>query len=108
MDRDRLISLLSTGGEAFEACRLALINGASFVVWEKHLPASTLASIWDVRREIADAAGINTAEMTSAVARLEAVGDREVCVGKVVAPGHRFRLFLLADQSAVLACSASG
>jgi hypothetical protein len=106
MDRDRLTQLLDRDGEAFVACRRAVLAGASFWVTDHTQTASIFAAIYARRDRHTRERGIETLGFTRAVDDLRACGEEPVCVGAVDLddPPYHFQLFLNEDATAVVAC----
>ncbi|WP_147457080.1 hypothetical protein [Micromonospora pisi] len=106
MDRDVLIALLAAAPEPPQACIAALQSGSSFKVFDPSAPARQFADIWRVREQIVQDAGIPTDGWHPGLESLTAAGEQPVRVGVVQVPDtrKRFKLFLSADASALVAC----
>ncbi|WP_144120960.1 hypothetical protein [Catellatospora sichuanensis] len=104
----QLIRLLGERNDAFEACRLALEDGASFRIFEDPapLPAHHYARIYARRERLTRNAGRPTLGFREAADRLGESGDQPLRLGQVtvISPPYHFQLFLTADISAVVAC----
>ncbi|HZL73949.1 MAG TPA: hypothetical protein VFB83_01120 [Propionibacteriaceae bacterium] len=107
MNRERLAAILvPQEGEAFTACRRAVLAGARFWVAEDPQPASTLLRTYARRDKHTRQRGIETIGFTDAVTKLGALGEELVRLAAVNSdhPPYHFMLFLNADATTVLAC----
>jgi len=106
MDRDRLVGLLDGEGEAFVACRSAVVAGASFWISPTAQPAAPLAGIYGVREAHTRRIGLETLGFAAAVEALRARGQDLVRLGAVDLddPPYHFQVFLDEPLAAVVAC----
>lgn len=106
MNRAHLAGLLEQDGEAYTACRRAVLTGAAISISENGQPASTLASIYARRQRHTRQVGIPTLGFVTAVRRLRDQGHEILRFAAVDAddPPYHFHLFLNEDLTAVLAC----
>ena len=106
MERDHLVRLLDEEGEAFIACRQALISGARFWVSELSERASTLVRIYAHRDRHTRETGIPTLGFPAAVDALRQHGEQPIKVGAVDTedPPYHFQLFLAEQLTSVVAC----
>jgi len=110
MDRDHLARMLERNGEAFAACRRAVLAGAQFLVADTGQPASELVRTYVRRERHAQQRAIPTQGFAEAVAALRAQGEHQVRIGAVemVDPRYHFELFVNEDGTAVIACLGVG
>ncbi|MFI6758803.1 hypothetical protein ACIBF5_06610 [Micromonospora sp. NPDC050417] len=106
MDRDVLIALLAAAPEPHQACIAALQRGSPFQVFDSPAPARQFADIWRWREQLVQDAGIPTDGWHPGLEVLTAAGEQAVRVGVVQVPDtrKRFKVFLSADASTVVAC----
>jgi hypothetical protein len=107
MNRERLAAILEQHeGEAFVACRQALLAGARFWVAGGSQPASTLVQTYARRDKHTRKRGIETIGFAEAVTKLGALGEELVRLAAADSdhPPYHFMLFLNADATTPLAC----
>lgn len=106
MDRSHLAAMLEHEGEAFVACRQAVLSGARFRIDGEAQPASILFSIYTRRKRHTREHAVPTLGFTEAVNALGGCGDEPVRIGAVetAAPPYHFQLFLNQDATEVIAC----
>jgi hypothetical protein len=99
------VELLDGPGDAGNACRHALLDGAAFLVWKGSAAADGMVPAYERRRRAA-AEGVATLGFPEALVALRAMGTQQLRLGQVALLDntYRFMLFLAADLSAVLAC----
>jgi hypothetical protein len=106
VNRAHLAGLLEQDGEAYAACRRAVLAGATISISETGQPASTLAPIYARRQRHTRQVGIPTLGFATAVQQLQDRGQQILKFAAVDAddPPYHFHLFLNEDLTAVLAC----
>ncbi len=106
MDRDRIAWRLDHHGEAYAACRRAVLGGAPFWVTEHIETATTLVAIYTRRDRHTRQRAIPTLAFAQAVNDLRARSDDLVRLSGVVldGPPYHFQVFLNEDATAVVAC----
>jgi hypothetical protein len=106
MDRDLLAGLLEREGEAFAACRHAVLSGARFWVDDLPYPASALVKTYARREGSTQKRGIATLGFADAVAALRALSEQGVRIGAVDVddPPYHYQLFLNEAGTAAIAC----
>jgi hypothetical protein len=106
VDRDHLARILDCEGEAFAACRGAVLDGARFWVTDSTQPASELATTYARRERRIRQRGIPTLGFAEAVTALRDRGDGLVRLGAVDTddPPYHFQLFINGDGTAMIAC----
>jgi hypothetical protein len=106
VNRDHLVGMLRRDGEAFDACRQALVAGARFWVTEHTQQASILVGIYARRDRHTQQRAIPTLGFAQAVDDLRSRGGDPVRIGAVDSdnPPYHFQLFLNEDATAVVAC----
>jgi hypothetical protein len=106
VDRDHLARILDCEGEAFAACRGAVLDGARFWVTDSTQPASELARTYARRERGTRERGIPTLGFAEAVTALRERGEGPVRLGAVDTddPPYHFQLFIDGGGTAVVAC----
>lgn len=106
MERNQLAELLDGPDYAFNACRHALLGGATFLVWEGSTAADRMVPAFERRQQRAAADGTATLGFPEGLAALRAMGTQPLRLGQVTLLDHtyRFMLFLDADLDTVVAC----
>ena len=106
MDRPTLAELLVYQGEADSACRLAVLAGGDFRIWEGGVRIDHLVHIYRRRERLTRRQAIPSLGFSEAVSRLQSCGLDEVLLGyaKSAEPRYHFQLFLTVDASRVVAC----
>ncbi|MET7420888.1 hypothetical protein [Dactylosporangium sp. NPDC005555] len=103
MDRDHLVRLLDRDGEAFAACRDAVLLGADVRVWDEDTQVSALVEIYAWRLRLIQRRGTPEVGFAEAVQALRACSDEFVRIGAVDVqhPPYHFQLFSqrVCDQS---------
>jgi hypothetical protein len=106
MRRDELAQLLDGGGNASQACRTALIEGADLMLWDELAPAERMVPAYERRHAHAVAAGAETMGVSEALTALRQAGSEPVRWGRVT-PADRpyvFMVFLAGEPASVIAC----
>jgi hypothetical protein len=107
VDRDGLARLLTGEGEAFAACRRAVVAGARFWISkaEQLTPVSALVPIYARRDAHTRRVGIPTLGFAAAVEALRGRSEQLVRIGAVDSddPPYHYQLFLNEDLTAVVA-----
>jgi hypothetical protein len=98
--------MLDRDGEAFAACRQAVLGGARFWVTEHTQTASPLVAIYARRDRQTRGRAIPTLGFARAVDDLRDRGDDLIRIGAVDTddPPYHFQLFLNEDATLVVAC----
>jgi hypothetical protein len=106
MERDQLVELLNGPGGAGIACRQALLDGATFLVWKGCAAADRMVPAYERRQRHAVAEGVATLGLPEALVALRAMGTEQLRLGQVTLLDntYSFMLFLAADLSVVVAC----
>ncbi|MEU8244612.1 hypothetical protein [Nonomuraea sp. NPDC048916] len=110
MDRLVLAELLVYQGEADPACRLAVLAGGDFRIWEGGVRVDHLVHIYRRRERLTRQRATPSLGFSEAVSRLQSCGLDEVLLGyaKSAEPRYHFQLFLTMDVSMVVACLGVG
>ncbi|MGH3392075.1 MAG: hypothetical protein ACRDOO_24645 [Actinomadura sp.] len=106
MDLTTLAALLDRDGEAFRACRHALLDGANFEVGDRAIPVHELIASYQVREAHTRATGLPTLGFAAAIEDLQTCALERVLLGSVSLrdPAYWFALFMAVDRRRVVAC----
>ncbi len=98
--------MLAPSGEAGQACREALSQGAGFVIDADSLPASHYGTIYRRRAEHCARRDIRTVGFPEGLRRLADAGEQPVRLALVdsTQPPYHFQVFMAPDLSTVVAC----
>jgi hypothetical protein len=98
--------MLEREGEAFVACRQAVLTGARFWIDEEALPASILVPTYTRRYRRSQDREMATLGFADAVEALRSRGGEPVRIGAVDTddPPYHFQLFMNGDATTVIAC----
>ncbi|WP_344208124.1 hypothetical protein [Nonomuraea bangladeshensis] len=106
MDRETLVQLLATAGEAGHACRQALAADAYFEIWPELVETLPLIRTYQRRARLTRRKNVPPLGFDEAVTQLEACELQHLILGIVrsTEPAYHFQLFLSPDASRVVAC----
>jgi hypothetical protein len=106
MERDKFVQLLAGTSQAVLAARIALTDGASYVVWDgAATSAKRLASIYGRRLRHTRRTGQRTLSLEETVEQLRYC-DQPVLLGKISSGAWAFIVFIAADTQSLIACTA--
>jgi len=106
MERMTLASLLDRDGEAFRACRHAVLKGAKFEVYDSAVPVRQVIPTYQIRKAHTREIGVPTLGFSAAIEDLQTCALERVLLGSISSsdPAYWFVFFMAVDRTRVVAC----